>query len=275
MPRPTVQTSAVITVGLACVGLSAFGTSAQAAHHIVHAKHTAIRATPPDSYLQYKVYSVDQLITQVSTNPAVRQRFARHFQIPESRVVSYMRANLVESYIPSTGKYTVYCVRPSGKFFPVKQTFRRGTKVFALRNGEPVMKWVCGNPLSHFLPSVQVRTVSNKLPPVTKVSPTIQELSPADVMDVLVPSEITTAVYQPLVPIPTAAVSSAAFGRGGSSLLPFLLPAALIGIHSNGRSNSPGPVVAVPESNALLYLALGIPMIGFFARRRKGNRPTA
>jgi hypothetical protein len=280
MPRHTNQTGALITLGLACVGLSTFSSPVLAAHntlrapHVVrHASHASRRATPPDSYLQYKVYSVDQLIEQVSGNPVVRQRFARHFQIPESRVVSYMRANLVESYIPATGRYTVYCVRRTGKFYPVKQTFRQGTKVFALRNGEPVMKWVCGNPLSHFLPSVQVRTIASKLPPVIKVSPSIQTFSPADTMDVLVPSEVTSPVYQPMVPIPTAAVSSAALGRGGASLLPFLLPAALIGIHSGSNSHFVPP--AVPEANELLYLAAGIPIIGLLVRRRKGQGQSA
>lgn len=233
--------------------------------------HAGPRLTPPDSYLQYKVYSVDQLIAQVSQNPVVRQRFARHFQIPESRVVSYMRANLVESYIPKTGHYTVYCVRRSGKFYPVKQTFRQGTKVFALRNGEPVMKWVCGNPLSRFLPAVQIKTASR--PPKVLVAPSIQELTPADTVSVLVPSDVAAPVYQPLVPVSVAAASAPIFsvggGAAGRSLLPLLLPVALVGVNAGHSSSSgtPVPVAAVPEASSLAYVAAVLPFLMLASRR--------
>ncbi len=230
-------------------------------------------ATPRDSYLQYKVYSVEQLIQQVSDNPAVRQRFARHFQIPESRVVSYMRANLVESYVPRTGRYTVYCVHRSGKFYPVKQTFRRGTKVFALRNGEPVMKWVCGNPLSKFLPDVQVKNLTKQ--PVQKVSPSIEELLPAEQVNILVPSDIPAPIYQPAIPASLVSASAPVLANGGgSSLLPFLLPAALIGIRGgHGSSNTPPIVIpvgpSVPETSTLALLAAGLPLVLAAAVKRK------
>lgn len=257
----------VLVPAVACGGFLAFALPSLAAHR-VH------RVSPPrDSYLQYKVYSVEQLIQQVSENEAVRQRFARHFQIPESRVVSYMRANLVESYVPKTGHYTVYCMRRSGKFYPVKQTFRRGTKVFALRNGEPVMKWVCGNPLSKFLPEVQVRNIPVK--PRVKVSPIIQELSPAETANVLVPSEIATRVYQPAIPFNLAAASAPVLLKsGGNSLLPFLLPVALIGVSGGGSGGTPPvpvPGPAVPEAGTLALLGAGLPLV-FAARRRQMRR---
>ncbi len=254
----------------------AAGVPALAAHsHAAtgHPGHARRVSTPRDSYLQYKVYSVEQLIQQVSDNPAVRQRFARHFQIPESRVVSYMRANLVESYVPRTGRYTVYCMHPSGKFYPVKQTFRRGTKVFALRNGEPVMKWVCGNPLSKFLPDVQVKNLTKQ--PVQKVSPSIEELLPAEQANILVPSDIPAPIYQPAVPASLISASAPVLASGrGSSLLPFLLPAALIGIRG-GHSNTPTPPIvippgpSVPETGSLALLATGLPLVLVAAIKRK------
>ncbi len=266
--------------GLVGVALAAAVTPALAAHHRAASGRPARGrqvATPRDSYLQYKVYSVEQLIQQVSDNPAVRQRFARHFQIPESRVVSYMRANLVESYVPRTGRYTVYCMHPSGRFYPVKQTFRHGTKVFALRNGEPVMKWVCGNPLSKFLPDVQVRNLTKQ--PVQKVSPSIEELLPAEQANILVPSDIPAPIYQPAIPASLVSASAPLLVHGGgNSLLPFLLPAALIGIHG-GHSNShtppitppiiipPGP--SVPETSTLGLLAACLPLALAAAVKRK------
>lgn len=254
--------------GLVGVTLATVVAPALAAHHRPDTGHSVRghRLSPPrDSYLQYKVYSVEQLIQQVSDNPAVRQRFARHFQIPESRVVSYMRANLVESYVPQTGRYTVYCMHPSGKFYPVKQTFRRGTKVFALRNGEPVMKWVCGNPLSKFLPDIQVKNLTKQ--PVQKVSPSIEELLPAEQANILVPSEIPAPVYQPAVPASLVSASAPLLVHGGgSSLLPFLLPAALIGIHGGHSSSQTPPILipggpSVPETSTLALLAVGLPLV--------------
>ena len=264
----------VLVPAIACGGLMAVVTPSLASHHASRVSHTSRMAPPRDSYLQYKVYNVEQLIQQVSDNPTVRQRFARHFQIPESRVVSYMRANLVESYVPTTGRYTVYCMHPSGKFYPVKQTFHRGTKVFALRNGEPVMKWVCGNPLSKFLPEVQVRNIPVK--PRVKVSPIIQELSPAETANVLVPSEIATRIYQPAVPFNLASASSPVLLRGGNSLLPFLLPIALIGVagnHGGGGNNPPPPPgPAVPEAGTLVLLGMGLPLAFAAGRRRQTCR---
>jgi len=262
--------------GLVGVTLATVVVPALAAHHRTGSGHPARghHGVPPrDSYLQYKVYSVEQLIQQVSDNAAVRQRFARHFQIPESRVVSYMRANLVESYVPRTGRYTVYCMHPSGKFYPVKQTFRRGTKVFALRNGEPVMKWVCGNPLSKFLPDVQVKNLTKQ--PVLKVSPSIEELLPAEQANILVPSDIPAPIYQPAVPASLVSASAPLLVHGGgSSLLPFLLPAALIGIHGgHSNSNTPPIVVpigpSVPETSTFVLLTAGLPLALAAAVKRK------
>lgn len=257
---------------LAALSAGAALPAAAASHH---STSTHRRPTPKDSYLQYKVYSVEQLIQQVSSNPAVRARFARHFQIPEDRVVSYMRANLVESYVPRTGRYTVYCVHRSGKFYPVKQTFRRGTKVFALRNGEPVMKWVCGNPLSKFLPDVQVKNITQQ--PITKVSPAIEELLPAEQTNILVPSDIAAPVYQPAIPASLVSSSAPVLVRaGGTSLLPFLLPAAFIGLTGGrGGGNTPTPpipVPTVPEASPLVLLSAGLPLVLWGAAKRKKSQ---
>ncbi|MDQ2688614.1 MAG: hypothetical protein M3Y28_12185, partial [Armatimonadota bacterium] len=231
-------------------------------------------ATPPASYLQYRVYTLDQLIQQVSDNPTVRKRFARHFHISESNVVRYMKANLVESYVPKTERYTVYCVRPSGKFYPIRQTFKRGTKVFALKNGEPVMKWLCGNPLSKFLPEVSTRTIVQTPPkprPVVLVSPTLQELTPTETANILIPSEIYAPSYQTAVPLSLVSAATPIYSRAGTSLLPFLIPAALVGAVASGGhggGNTPTPIPAVPEAGSLVYLAAALPL-GLIAVRRR------
>jgi hypothetical protein len=269
MPGLRIQRRAAIVSFVACFALVCVALPTQAASRPHRASARVARqvrhaAPPPDSYLQYRVYTVDQLINQVETNATVRRRFARHFQIPESRVVSYMRANLVESYVPETKRYTVYCVRPSGRFYPIRQTFRRGTKVFALRNGEPVLKWLCGNPLSKMIPDVQTRIV-RQTPPRIVLKPSIQELRPTETANVLIPNEVPTPMLQPAIPIQLASAATPLYGRG-SSLLPFLLPIALLGVHTGGGHVTP----AVPEPSSILYLAAGLPLAVWVIRRKRG-----
>lgn len=67
--------------------------------------------TPPDSFLKTKVYSVSQLIDQISSDPQIRNNYARQFHIAPDKLIAYLKQNIVESYITKTGYYTCYCVR--------------------------------------------------------------------------------------------------------------------------------------------------------------------
>ncbi len=255
---------------LGCCGLALAATPAQAASRS-HRSAERRRVTPPDSYLQYRVYTVDQLIQQVSENPKVRRRFAQHFNIPEDRVISYMKANLVESYVPKTERYTVYCARPSGKFYPIRQTFKQGTKVFALKNGEPVMKWLCGNPLTKFLPDVNIQKYSHKETPLIPPPVVVQVADLTESLNVLTPAEVLAPVYQPVVPISLVSAATPLYSRVGTSLLPFLLPVALLGVNRGGGGGNtppPTPIPAVPEAGAVVYLAAALPLVLVAARRR-------
>ena len=190
---------------------------------ILDASHSGIPAgrvpAPADSYLKYKVYNLNQLLNQVQSDPAMLRLYARHFGRSQNRIISYMRSDLVESYIPVTTKYPVYCVRPNGQIYSVTQTFKQGTKVFALRNGQPVLKWVCGNPLSRTLPPVETRYVKTPRIPTTIVKPSVEELI-SDTEDLVIPSELETPILQAAVPTTLAAAGIAAspvFSGGSGS----------------------------------------------------------
>jgi hypothetical protein len=73
-------------------------------------------------------------------------------------------------------------------------------------------------------------------------------------------------VYQPLVPFNVASGSTSVF-HGGTSLLPLLLPIALLGVHSGGSPHTPVP--AVPEASSLAYMVLALPLVGVALRRRR------
>ncbi len=229
-------------------------------------------APPPDSYLRYSVYSVNQLVQEVEANPAVRARYARQFQIPESQVGSYMRRNLVESYVPQSGTYSVYCVNRAGKVYTIRQKFRKGTKVFALRNGEPVMKWICGNPLMRYHAELAMAPIVSQ-----KVSPSIQALTPTDVspsVEAVVPSE-TGAGLPTLVSVPLTVGSSSVFPSAARAL--FALP--LLGFLSQnggGGGGTPPPPTphtapAVPEPSAPLLLLAALPLAALAVVKRRAG----
>lgn len=194
--------------------------------------------TPPASYLRYKVYTINQLVRQVQSDPWVRSAYARTFHIPEADVIDYMKRNVVESYIPVTKTYTVYCVSNTGRIYTIRQVFKAGTKVFALRNGQPVIKWVCGNPLMSHLPKVETKTV--KLPPkvITKVSPSAETLIPNQPPVMLIPSE--SMAMLPTAPVITSSASgiTTIVGPGGFPLWLPLLPLAFA--HGSSSSSTTG-----------------------------------
>jgi len=277
---------ACASIALALISTTAFAATSHHHRHMHVAAGTT--STPADSFLVYKVYSVDQLIAEVKANPQIQRIYARHFRVPQSRVVQYMQANLVESYIPDTGLYTCYCVRQNGLIYPVKQKFTEGTKVFALRNGEPVLKWVCGNPLSKFLPAVETHTIVRDMP-VIKLAPSTEVVAPTDNVQILVPTESQTIVtnsssdFDALVPqsiVGAAAPEAAIFvpSAGAPSLLGALaaLPVLFAAGHGGGSNggNSSGSPLPVPEGSTVqtsaVVLAFGAFLIGL--RRRSVQR---
>lgn len=299
--RKSSKLAACATVGVAAALLtsaSAFAAPGQSAHARYHAHYQADahkRHTPPDSFLVYKVYSIDELIAQVKSNPRIKEAYAEHFNVPQSRVIEYMRANLVESYVPETRVYTCYCLRDNGLVYPVKQVFKRGTKVFALRNGEPVLKWVCGNPLSKFLPAVETHTVVRDVP-VIKMAPSTEIIAPTDTVQVVVPTEsvadtksssdfevmVPPAITTAAVPVAASFILAPAAAAGGSWALASLPVAfAALAAHSNLSSNnstggSPGGIPKpVPEASTMetsaVLLAAGAFFLGLRRRALRRN----
>jgi hypothetical protein len=250
----------------------------------------ARQRTPLDSYLTYKVYSISQLIQQVESSPTIRLHYAKTFHVSGNKVVPYLRNNVVESYIQETGKYTVYCVRPNGLIYPTVQHFQRGTKVFALRNGQPVMKWLCGNPLMSFLPAVH-EVVKPVVKVITKVSPSVETLVPTQPTQEEVPVEEVMPVYQPKVPVMASPIAVTAPFSTSSHFSPIsLLPIALLptfGGHGHGGKPPVGggasgtggggggggrPPGVVPEAGSGVAVALGCLLLGiaiFAASARK------
>ncbi len=170
---------------------------------------------PPDSFAPKPVPTVQSLLSQVQANVLVRRRYAHYFHMPDSRLLAYLRANLVASHLSDEGRYTMFCVRPNGLVYPTVLNMPKGSRVFALRGGPAVLTCPEGNPLTRFQTAVEMHVVP---PPVgTSAVPETasprQIIIPAQPREIIVPAYVPTPVYQavsPLTPAERAAEAPAA-----------------------------------------------------------------
>ncbi|MCC5613316.1 hypothetical protein LC612_43220 [Nostoc sp. CHAB 5834] len=88
----------------------------------------------------------------VAQNPALGQKYARHFGVPEQKVVAFFEKALVPHTLTQSRTLSTFGVTDTGTIYPVKTTLPAGTKVWATREGVPVLKWNCSNPLTSLLP---------------------------------------------------------------------------------------------------------------------------
>ena len=159
----------------------------------------AVTASPhrnaPDAFLPLPASNVESVLEQVQSNPVVRRHYARYFHLPQSRVASYLRANLVCSRLTKGGLYTVYFVRPNGLIYPTLLTVPPGGPVFALRGGSPLLTWNEGNPLAKTQKAVRLGV---KAPPAPSPAPVI----PPPPVQIIVPTKVQTTVVPPAPPPP-------------------------------------------------------------------------
>lgn len=312
-----IRIAAIASLALLAALVLPLAAIAAPRHHVVTTYRTATprrhmvttyrTATPPASFLKYRVDSVAQLLAQIRADRTVRLRYAHLFGISENKVVAYMSKNLVESYIPATGAYKVWCVRPNGRVFVVKQHFHAGIRVFALRNGEPVLKWACGNPLTSRLPAPPQSPAMESMVvrhPVMQVMASTIEVTPsegAQEMVEAVSEETATEIMQtpehvPLVPFELVKGSAEEIVYSSSaSRIPFLPFVPLVGLIPRTGGNTPfGSITRsggaspqgntgtgsrsgsggglVPETSPAVTLALGLLPLGgmlLLSRRRR------
>ena len=94
----------------------------------------------------------------VAKNQSLSQRYARHFGVPQERIVSFFKTSLVATTLPKPQTFTTYGVTRGGDIYPVKTTLPAGSQVWATRDGVPVIKWNCSNPLATSLPGSTLTT---------------------------------------------------------------------------------------------------------------------
>ena len=130
----------------------------------------------------------------VAQNQALGQRYARHFGVPQDQLTSFFKTSLVPTTLTKKQKFTTYGVTKSGMIYPVKTTLGKGAKVWATREGVPVIKWNCSNPLMSMLPGSMLNT-----PPLEYANTASPILPSNDTPGVTVPQVFST-VGSPSLP---------------------------------------------------------------------------
>jgi hypothetical protein len=237
----------------------------------------ATEPTGPDSFLPWRAYTVNDLVTQVENNDVVRQRLAKHFHVSQAELVSYLRDNVKVVAFSESGWRPVYGVDRTGRIYRARDYFHRGGKVFGTADGKPLLKYACGNPLVTTLPRKKPVPVARPRvemrPPVapppiqySEVVPTPLAPIPEAPAPIQSPEEYALAVAPPVAPpieVPPAIVESS---RGGFPLWP--LAGGFIPFLIHHDEPTPPPPI-IPEPSGLLLFASGLALVGGILLRRR------
>lgn len=238
-----------------------------------------------DAFSAVPARTTAELLAAIRANPRLRRLYARHFGIPEARVMEFVRDALVLSALPEDRTVTTWGVTRGGKVYPVRQRMRKGTLVWATRSGQLILKWLCSNPLGNALPGTRVtgrpRTVTPRTldAPVRPRSLTGDDIPPVDASIplpttlALVPADALLPPPDDEVPLPAPPLS----GSGSASVpatlrrLPGALSLALPIVALGGPVTIRPHPTAIPEPPSLGLLALGGLAAWGLRRARRGG----
>ncbi len=233
---------------------------------------------PQESFLNYHAANVSELSQEVTVDPQVRSRLAKHFHITPTQMQTYIRRNLVLRHLSQAGRYRVACVRRDGSEYYIEQRLPTGTPVFASRaTGQPILKLACGNPMVSSLPAT---VFPNKPLVAAKLASTPVTMADADLNTPPVLTAIDGTQENLITPDDTSAppvvlVSPSLQLLGGGSGLGSIFPALLgagaaVAVFGHGSSGSNGtplipvvpvvPITPVPEASSVT--SFGLLLIG-------------
>lgn len=208
----------------------------------------------PDSFLKYPAHSVDEFMAQFDADPVLRQRLVKHFRMPEAQLAKYLRTELTDVELTSSGTRTVYGVNWTGRIYPVVDSFAKGAPALGLRDGTPMFKLPCGNPIEIETSPSEAFT-GTPAPPLTQLIAVPLETAVLPVESILHP----TIPFAPRFQVPVTTKSSRFFpfwwppGGGGGEAPP-----------------PPPPPEVVPEPATLILFGVGLSVLGGrFVRRRR------
>ncbi len=252
-------------------------------------------AVPPDSFINYHAATVRELSQEVTLDPAVRTRLARHFHVTPEQMTTYVDKNLVLTRLKTTGSYRVACVRADGSEYWMQERLPAGTPIFASRaTGQPILKLACGNPMVGVLPPSTKVSDTNALytnPKLATVPSTLAApTTPAPLLAGAVNPQYaftTDALSVPPVVQVGDIIQTLPIRGGGGFPLGYLAGIPVLagvlgsrGSGSDGGTNGGTPdvpvvpiVPAVPETSTVVSLGALLTGLGVLALRRKRSLP--
>lgn len=221
---------------------------------------TACVSARPDrnAFINQKVNTTAELVNQARRDPAVMDRYMRHFGMTRAEVLSYL-GTLKPDTIKEEGVYAIYSVPEGGKIKMRLERLKKGHKVFAMSDGTPQLIHLCGNPLTlgpknvialNRTPVTSTETFVDETP-ITIITETESEVEPLLAMQPAEPA------YTLVTPETTPQVITSA---GGFNPLPLALGG--LAFLDGGGGGEP-----VPEPMTMVVFGAGLAYIG--ARRRK------
>lgn len=234
-------------------------------------------AVPQESFLNYHAATVGELSQEVTVDPQVRGRLAKHFHITQGQMQTYIHRNLALRHLSHSGTYRVACVRRDGSEYYLNEHLPAGTPVFASRvTGQPILKLACGNPMVSALPQT---AFPNKPLAAAKLASTPVAVAAADLNTPPVLTAIDGTQENLIMPDDTSAppvvlVSPSIQALGGASGLSSIFPALLgagaaVAVFGHGGSGSTTPLVPVvpvvpitPVPEASSVTSFGLLLIG-------------
>lgn len=232
-----------------------------------------------NAFLNRAVRSHSELMHQVKTDWAVRDRYMRHFGMGTAQVLAYFSELRLARLKEDTG-VVMYNVPDSGvlrsRFFVLK----RGTKVFVDRAGEPILKLSCGNPLTRGPrvvtsipgpePEAPVVAVEELKEVVVEQEPPVLAEVPAQIempeMPVTQPVAVATPHEFTPKPLPPVETVDPIPYKPGVRIPPFwlFLPPIAFALPKQHSDEPP-----IPEPATVLIMGAGIAgFLGSRARRR-------
>ena len=225
---------------------------------------------PQESFLNYHAATLNELSQEVSVDPQVRTRLAKHYHITEAQMTTYIHNNLVLRRLRHAGTYRVACVRRDGSEYYVQERLPVGTPIFASRaTGQPILKLACGNPMASTLP---VTLFPNKPLAAPKLASLPVTVADADINtpvltgidgtqeDLITPDDTTS----PPVVLVSPSLQALGGSSGFSSLFPALLGvgAAVAVAGSHGGSSPSGNDLPAPVPEASTVASFGLLLLG-------------
>jgi len=226
-----------------------------------------------NAFLRKPVFSANGLAAQVGSDPTVLKRYERHFVLNKDVLKEYF-TKLELMPLRETRRYLVYNVDSKFRINKKMLILQKGTLVFADKNGKPILKRTCGNPMVAYLPP-KGQIAAKFIPPKYAISGIDAVESPivyamASEPEPMVEPTITPVEPPVTVPAPPVEPLPPALPALPGAFIPALpwWPIAVLPFIPGGGGGGPTDP-PVPEPMSIAVLGMGVSSL--LMRRR--SRP--